>query len=175
MNEYFTKTSLLVKNQLPRFIRDNEEYKNYVLFLEAYYEWMERSGNPIYESKNILNYIDIDRTTDEFIDYFMNSYMPGFPKNVLVDKRKLLRFSKELYSNKGIPSSFKFMFRVLYDEDVELYNHSDFILRSSSGKWVQTKFLNINTLDPKWRRTVGYKIYGSTSGGVATIESVIIN
>ena len=175
MNEYFTKTSLLVKNQLPRFIRDNEEYKNYVLFLEAYYEWMERSGNPIYESKNILNYIDIDRTTDEFIDYFMNTYMPGFPKNVLVDKRKLLRFSKELYSNKGIPSSFKFMFRVLYDEDVELYNHSDFILRSSSGKWVQTKFLNINTLDPKWRRTVGYKIYGSTSGGVATIESVIIN
>ena len=175
MKEYFTKTSLLVKNQLPRFIRDDDEYKNYILFLEAYYEWMEQIGNPIYEAKNILNYIDIDRTTDEFIDYFMNTYMPGFPKNVLADKRKLLRFSKELYSNKGIPSSFKFMFRVLYNEDVELYNHSDFILRSSSGKWVQTKFININTLNPAWKNAVGYKIYGSTSGGVATIESVIIN
>ena len=33
------RTSLFVKNQLPKFITD--EYPNFVLFLEAYYEFLE--------------------------------------------------------------------------------------------------------------------------------------
>jgi len=36
------KTSLSVRSQLPGFIRDNPDYNNFVLFLEAYYEWLEQ-------------------------------------------------------------------------------------------------------------------------------------
>ena len=35
------KTSILVPYQLPEFIRDNPDYENFVLFLQAYYEWLE--------------------------------------------------------------------------------------------------------------------------------------
>jgi len=32
-------TSLLVSSQLPEFVRDNPDYDNSKLLLEAYYEW----------------------------------------------------------------------------------------------------------------------------------------
>ena len=35
------KTSLLVPQQLPEFIRDDANYQTFVTFLEAYYEWLE--------------------------------------------------------------------------------------------------------------------------------------
>ena len=38
------KTSLLVTQQLPEFVRDNPDYANFSLFLKAYYEWMEQTG-----------------------------------------------------------------------------------------------------------------------------------
>ena len=64
------KTSLLVTSQLPEFVRDNPDYANFHLFLEAYYEWMEQNGQVTERTKNVLNYKDIDNTTSEFIDYF---------------------------------------------------------------------------------------------------------
>ena len=39
------KTSLLVPQQLPKFISEDPAYENFVLFLQAYYEWMEENGN----------------------------------------------------------------------------------------------------------------------------------
>jgi len=57
------KTSILVPYQLPEFIRDNPDYTNFVSFLQAYYEWMEQSGNVMDLSKNLLNYRDVDNTT----------------------------------------------------------------------------------------------------------------
>jgi hypothetical protein len=49
-------TSLLVPSQLPEFVRDDPNYANFVLFLKAYYEWMEQSGQVMDKSKNILNF-----------------------------------------------------------------------------------------------------------------------
>jgi hypothetical protein len=66
----FQKTSLLIPSQLPSFVRENPDYDKFVTFLQAYYEWMEENGNVTERSKNILNYKDIDRTSEEFIEYF---------------------------------------------------------------------------------------------------------
>jgi hypothetical protein len=82
------KTSLLVPYQLPEFIRDNRNYSNFELFLKSYYEWMEENGGVTNESKNLLNYKDIDRTTNEFLDYFVNDFLPYFPQDVLIDKQQ---------------------------------------------------------------------------------------
>lgn len=39
------KTSILIPSQLPEFIRDDETYANFVLFLKSYYEWLEQNNN----------------------------------------------------------------------------------------------------------------------------------
>ena len=69
------KTSLLVPSQLPEFIRDNPDYNNFVLFLQAYYEWLEQNNNITDRTKNLLNYKDVDATTSEFTQYFYNDFL----------------------------------------------------------------------------------------------------
>ena len=68
-------TSLLVPSQLPEFVRDDPSYANFVLFLKSYYEWMEQNGQVMDKSKNLVKYMDIDNTLDEFIDYFYNAIL----------------------------------------------------------------------------------------------------
>ena len=74
------KTSLLIPSQLPGFIREEPDYSTFVAFVQAYYEWMEENGNLLDRAKNIVNYTDIDNTTEEFIDYFLKDFLPYFHK-----------------------------------------------------------------------------------------------
>lgn len=168
------KTSLLIPSQLPEFIRDNPDYDKFVAFLQAYYEWMEQNGNVLERSKNILNYRDIDRTTDEFINYFINDFFPYFPEESLVSKREAVKIAKQLYGRKGTPASYHFLFRMLYNSDCELFNTEEAVLIASSGDWYQPKYLNVSTVDRLWLDIKGYKIFGETTKAIALIENSIL-
>ena len=137
------KTSLLVPFQLPEFIRENPDYQNFTLFVKAYYEWMEsaNAANSLsstansynqgltYGSKNLLNYADIDKTIDDFTDYYVNDFLPYFPKDILISKQQAIKFARQLYQSKGTPASYQFLFKVLYNSDFELFYTKDAILK----------------------------------------------
>ena len=185
---YINKTSLLVPSQLPEFVRDNPDYSTFVSFLQAYYEWLESpdaantlntsattTGEGVtYGSKNLPNYYDIDTTLDGFLQYYENDFLSFFPEGSLVDERKLIKVAKELYQSKGTPASYEFLFRVLYNSDVNLFNSSDYILKPSDGKWIVTRSLKLSSIDPNWLKTINYRLFGLTSKGYATIELVTI-
>ena len=182
------KTSVQIAQQLPEFVRDDSNYANFVLFLEAYYEWLETqytananstivsttSQGITYGSKNILNYVDVDETLDDFVQYFINDFLPYVPAEISADKRKLLKISKQFYQSKGTENSYRFLFRALYGADVELFNTNDAILRASDGKWIVPKYLRIESSDLNWLLTDGLKIFGETSKSYATIDYVKI-
>ena len=111
MIENGQKTSLLVSSQLPEFIRDEPSYEKFVAFLNAYYEWMEENGKVTDRTKNLLNYTDIDKTSDEFLDYFYEEFLTYFPAEIVADKQKVVKIAKQLYQSKGTTQSFKFLFR----------------------------------------------------------------
>ena len=125
------KTSLLIPSQLPEYIRDDPSYEKFVLFLQSYYEWLEENGNVLDRSNKILSYADIDNTTDEFLQYYANDFLQYIPESAFVDRREAVRFAKQLYQAKGVPSSFKFLFRMLYNSDFEYYMTKDSVLRAS--------------------------------------------
>ena len=178
------KTSLQIIKQLPEFIQDDSSYQNFVSFVEAYYQWMEttqsaNASNTIvtstdqgvtHASKNLLNYSNVDNTLDEFVDYFINDFLPYIPKDALADKRKLLKISKELYNTKGTENSYKFLFRALYNSSAEIFNTSDTVLKASDGKWVITKSLRIDSLNPNWLLINNLRIFGETTKSYATID-----
>jgi len=182
------KTSVQIAQQLPEFVRDDSNYQNFVLFLEAYYEWLETqytananstivsttSQGITYGSKNILNYVDVDETLDEFVQYFLNDFLPYIPVEISTDKRKLLKISKQFYQAKGTENSYKFLFKVLYNANLELFNTNDAVLRSSDGKWIIPKYLRIESADLNWLLTEGFKIFGETSKSYAVIDYVKI-
>lgn len=164
------KDSLALISQFPGFIRDDSDYQTFIQFVEAYYQWLETTGNPEERSKNLLNYADIDNTITEFEEYFFNEFLQYFPKESLTSKRELVKVARELYQRKSTPASFKFLFRALFDSDCDIYDASDFILLSSDGKWIQPKSIQLKTLDPRFLYVDNYKIFGTESKSSAKIE-----
>jgi len=169
------KTSLLISSQLPEFVRDDPAYGNFVLFLQAYYEWMEQNGNVTDRSKNILNYKDIDETTAEFLDYYYNDFLSYFPKDILADKQKVIKIAKELYQSKGTPASYQFLFKVLYNSEVDFFYTKDAVLRASAGKWYVAKSLKLATDDPNFLNINNLRLFGETTKSIATIENSVVS
>ena len=167
------KTSLLVPYQLPEFIRDDPNYANFVLFLQAYYEWMEETGNTLEVAKNIPAYMDVDTTTDKFLQYYVNDFMSYFPQDILADKTKAIKIAKQLYQNKGTPASYQFLFRVLYNSDVDFFYTKDALFKASAGKWYVPRSLKLATNDQNFLQIQNLRLFGNFSKSIATVESAI--
>lgn len=168
------KTSSLIPSQLPEYIREDPNYENFVTFLQSYYEWLEQQDNVLDKSKNILNYKDVDRTSDEFINYYINNFLQNFPEDILIDKSKAVKLAKELYQSKGSPSSFKLLFKILYNSDFEYYLTRDSVFRASDGIWYIPKSIKINSADPNFLNIDNYRLIGETSKTIATVENSVL-
>ncbi len=182
----YNKTSIKVASQLPEFVRSEENYQTFVAFLQAYYEWLElqnigvspngsNAQGVIYGTQNLIKYKDIDfidegDTYNKFIDYYLNDFLPNFPKDALADKTKLIKIARNLYSSKGTPASYQFLFRALYNSDAEIFMTSDLVLKASDGKWYVSKSLKLSTNDEQFLSISNLRIFGETSKSIATVE-----
>ena len=90
-------TSNLVKGQFPEFFR--EDAPNFLLFVKAYYEYMEQSGKSVHELNKLQSYKDIDDTLDEYVEYFRRTVLPSLPLNVIADKRILAKTIRDFYQS----------------------------------------------------------------------------
>ena len=135
----YQKTSLLINSQVPEFVR--EEHPTFIAFLEAYYEYLETQqgtdDNDLVNKSKELRYIsDVDSSIDDFEANFFNTYASLVPQDVQVDKSILLKHLLPLYLSKGNEKSFKLLFRLLYNEELEILQPKTNILRASDGKWL---------------------------------------
>lgn len=127
--------SSLVRSQLPEFIR--ADYDTFVAFLEAYYEYLEQTNKATDFGKHLLQYADVDQTLTEFQTYFFRQFVPLIPQNLIDDKASLIKFAKSFYAAKGTEKAFKFFFRALYGESIDLIYPKNFVLRASDGQYVK--------------------------------------
>jgi len=166
--------SLQVLKQLPEHIRDNPDYAKFHRFVQAYYEWTEQTGKVSERSKNLLSYKDVDETTNEFLDYFTNDFLPYFPKDSLLSKQETVKVAKQLYQSKGTPASYEFLFRILYNSEVDIFYTKDAIFKASAGSWYIAKSLKLLSNNDNFLQTKNYRIFGEESKSIATIESAVI-
>ena len=138
-----------ISDTFPDFV--SAEHPQFKLFLEAYYEWLEVQNdsdtanvkelfrgvrNPGAIINNIPEYRDVDETINQFIQYFQSEVLP-----VAVDANKVtdeffIKKVRDLYLSKGTPASFKLLFRILYDEEIDIFETRDNILEASEGKFL---------------------------------------
>ena len=142
------KTSLLVNRQLPEFVRD--EYPLFQTFLEAYYEFLEneqgtQNNDVIKKSKDLRFVSDVDFSIDEFESSFFNSFASLLPREVEVTKEFLIKNVLPLYLSKGSEKSFKLLFRLLFNDEVQITFPKENVLRASDGKWTVDNILKIET------------------------------
>lgn len=182
------KTSLLVPSQFPKFVQENADYDNFIAFVQAYYEWMELSNtaNSLVTTattnqgittgtKNIPNYFDIDNTIDQFIQYFVNDFLPYFPKDALISPQLAIKTARQLYQAKGTPASYKFLFRILYNSDFDVFFTQNSVLKASGGNWYIPKSLRLETLDSNFLSIKNLRLIGEISKSIATVENSIVS
>lgn len=153
----------------------HHDYPLFVSFTSAYLEYLEETKNPHDIAINLREYRDSDGTLDEFIELFSSEYMVNIPTDVITDKRLLAKHIKKFYLNKGNEASYKFLFQILYGEDIEFYYPKTDILRASDGKWFEQKSIKITLANQSDLLLFGPSdiVTGQTSSAVAVVESVI--
>jgi len=180
-----TKISTVVASQLPFFVRN--DHPNFVAFLEAYYEYLEQANNTLQygktteRAKNLLTYLDIDNTLDDFSEKLYQRFLYFLPKNTVADKDLILKNAKDFYRSSGSEKSIRFLMRALFNEEIEFYYPKRDVLRASDGKWYIERSLRIteetingvaNNDTAALEKFVSRKITGNTSNASAKVESV---
>jgi hypothetical protein len=89
-------------------------------------------------------------------------------------KKKAVKFTRELYQSKGTISSYKFLFRVLYNSDFDVFYTKDAVLKASDGKWYVARSLKLNTSDQNFLKIQNYRLFGETTKSIATVETAAI-
>ena len=172
----------LIQSQVPDFI--NADHPIFRTFVEKYYEWLEvnnpegisnTAGNTVYHAMNIENYRDIDQSPPEFIRYFKQELIPYFPENSALSTEKILKSAREFYSKKGSPESVKWLFKVLFEEDIEITYPKEQILKTSDGKWIKPRAFRITVSETNKSVDVALlkkkRVIGTDSGATCIIES----
>ena len=192
------KTSILVSEQLPAFVR--EDHETFVKFIEYYYRFLEQDGQQSYVSKNFLNYLNIDLISEDilsdnelganhqlreegdyhsFLQKMYDTYIKYIPDTLLTDKVTFLKHAKEFYLSTGSEKSVRFLIRALLNKDADFYYPKTDILRASDGKWFIEKSLKVTDIrvnNVSNSMAVGNfsntTIIGLTSNAAAAVEKV---
>ena len=129
------------------------------------------TDNVLRRSGNLLEYRSVLNSVDKFADYLKEELYPNFPSTLFGDQRLVARKLKDYYQSKGQEESYKFLFKTLYDQDIDIIFPGEDILRVSDGDWVQTKILRAvitdNIFDFLFKT-----IRGQTSNAVANVVDI---
>ena len=129
------KLSTIVQSQLPEFIQ--ADFPTFIAFIKAYYEFLEQDSHPQEVIQNTRLYQDVDFTIDSFIKYFKQTYCNDIPEFAVFDRKTLIKKIKDLYERKGSEASYRLLFRLLYNKEIEFFYPATQILKASDGKWKQ--------------------------------------
>jgi len=173
------KISHLINSQVPFFVRN--DHQGFVTFLEKYYEYLEQEDKAVNTIKNIQTHFDVDLAPDDYANKLYSIFMNFLPDFALADKDILIKNIKDFYRAKGTEKATRFLFRILYNEEIDFYYPKKDILRASDGKWFVQKSLRVT--DTKFNSTsntsifalekfISTQIVGNTSLASAIVERV---
>lgn len=177
-------TSVL-PSQIPAFIKN--EYDLFVKFIEYYYTFLEGSNDPKLVPMRSLEFSDVDVSPEIFIEKFRKQFLPDFPKELTVDVETgnplniniLIKRASEFYRSKGTQNSFNFIFRILYDQDIDFYYPREHMFIVSGALWKEKKAVKLIVFnDDKPRLMVNNIIYQLNDSGVlvssARVQSCVL-
>lgn len=160
----------ILRSIIPNFIL--EDHPGFVDFIEAYYEWLENEGGALYQINQHKENIDIDTTTDLFIESFRKTFLVNFPQNTAADQKTLIKNVLEYYRARGTEKSFRLFFRILFNQECDFYYPREDILRVSDGKWIQKKTLRVTAISGNQFNFSGKRIISKKNNTTAFIEEV---
>jgi len=153
-----------------RSISEQDLEVTLVEFTKAYYEFNEQRMD-----RNVPKLRDIDSTLAAFLIFFKKKYLQSLPIDTVVDTRFIIKHIQDLYKRKGSEESLRLLFRMFFDEDIEVFYPSTAILKPSDSIWGGAKYLElkpVNTVD-NYPIQRGDKLTGDVSSATAFVDNII--
>lgn len=175
------KISPLVTSQVPEFVRI--DHPTFVAFLNAYYEWLESQGAYLRNSMDLAKVKDIDTTFDEYVSHFKQQYLLDFPETLAINQqtgapveaKTLVKYIRQFYRAKGTEKTYEFLFRILYDTNVEFYYPKLDVLKASDGKWIQKKTIRVGgSQGNRLFESTGRRIYQRNASETVVASAFVV-
>jgi hypothetical protein len=125
----------------------------------------------IASARSLSDYMDIDRTEQQFIKYFKDTYINSLPENVIANKQLLVKHILDLYRSKGTQRAYELLFRLIFNEDIEIYIPNNYIFRPSDNNWKTPRYIEV-TGNQYLNKLIGKQIYSASESATAIVETV---
>jgi hypothetical protein len=135
-----------LKRIIPEHIISENNY-NFLEMLDAYYKWCESHGQWLNETKQLIDNYNYELIANDKLFVYKDVFLRLFPIDNPDMIRSLVKFSKVFYEHRGNLESYKFLFKLLWNEDIEIEYPTDWILRSSDGIWTANQYLLVSYND----------------------------
>ncbi len=105
--------------------------------------------NVVQSMMHLLDHKDADDSIEIFFNKFKESFMKTIPDILAsgINKRNLLKNIKDLYRSKGTSKGHELFFRILLNENAELYYPTKDMLRISSGIWTNDSIMRVYNIN----------------------------
>lgn len=128
-----TKENVRVESLIPSQLRESSAVL--IELLRDYYDYMNKHDNPSYEIDSINNVRDIDTPYHDYLDQIQKEIAAALPGIIVADKVKLYKNLVQYYRLRGSSDSIELFFKIIFQDNVEVYYPREDILIPSSGRW----------------------------------------
>jgi len=126
-------------------------------------------------SGNLLNYKTLETSIDKYVDYLKEELYPSIPITYYGNKRLVAQYFRDFFESKSNEQSYRFLFKLLYNENVEFYYPGTDILRVSDGNFEKIQIIRTIAVSADTRDIflfLNKTIRGETSGVLANVVDI---
>ncbi len=134
MAENFFNISSFVDDLVPEHIAT--DYPELIEFMKVYCLYLEHSNKSGFYLNQLDHQRDIDLIEAELLQELQNEIGIPIPRSFAASPRLFYRHLVEFYKSRGTPESITSFFKLIYDDDVEIYYPKEDMLIPSDGKWI---------------------------------------
>jgi hypothetical protein len=159
-----------VPMQFPAIYR--EDGPLFVEFVEAYYQYLDERENNFREAYDIR---DVDTTYERFLIYFKKKYLNDVSLDTQVDTRFIVKHIQDLYRRKGSEDSLRLLFRLFFNEEIEVFYPSTNILKISDSEYGSALYLEMQPVSTFRNYPIrkGDRLFGDTSKAKAFVDKIL--
>lgn len=139
--------------------------------------------NVVRASGNVVDYRSLDNSIDKYFEYLKDELYTSLPVEFYGNKPLIASKFKDFFNSKSNEQSYRFLFRLLYNEEIDFYYPGDDIIRSSDGNFEKTQIIRttavgfgINNAGAQYERNIfdflNKTIRGKTSGALAFVVDI---
>lgn len=171
----------VLESRLPAFVRD--QYPRFVRFLTDFYTWLEEPENFLHILEQWKTNLEPTIENDPYVDALLRDLGWDIGQDIHPKKSLLLHGLRDFYLSRGTETSFKFLWRVLYDADVEIRYPREELLIPSSAQYGERYYLFTTLTHQETEEFAGIlasvaeyggNVLGLSSKSQADVESVQI-